>query len=94
MCARRYTGGTAFAVYGVMRERRDGASDRRASRRGGRRQSDPARQEADALRAKWEQLEGSDGASALDAPLSDDDEIVTEPPHLGYGRRSPFPPRK
>ena len=87
-------GGTAFAVQVVMRERRDGAPDRRASRRGGRRQSDPARQEANALRAKWEQLAGLETGSVLDAPLSDDDEIVTEPPHVGHERRSPFPPRK
>jgi hypothetical protein len=86
--------GTAFASCLAMRERRDGASDRRASRRGGRRHSDHIRHETDALRTKWEALERTEGASALDGPLSDDDEIVTEPPHLGYVRRLPFPPRK
>ena len=85
--------GTAFASSVVMSERRDGTPDRRVSRRGGRRQSDPARQ-SDTLRTKWEELASADSASSPDAPAPDDDEIVTEPPHLGHVRRSPFPPRK
>ena len=76
-----------------MGERRDGSSDRRVSRRGGRRETDPARDEVDARRRRWEELDGAGAASPTEEPLSDG-EIVTEPPQLGHLRGSSFPPRK
>jgi len=75
-----------------MRERRAGETDRRASKRGGRRSTDPGRAAAAHLRLKWGDLDATGAAAGLDAGLFDENEALADFPNPV--RRPPSPPRK
>jgi hypothetical protein len=84
--------GTAFALSVSMNDKRHGAPDRRASRRGGRRTTDTMRSDVDAIRLQWE-LDLAPGSSLLDDTEPPDDDSLAGRPH-GHNRRSLPPPRK
>jgi hypothetical protein len=76
-----------------MSERRHGASDRRASRRGGRRATDTLRDDLDALRLKWDELEIFSKSPAGPGGEAGVDQAVADHAEAGLGQIS-VPPRK
>jgi hypothetical protein len=83
--------GTAFASSGRMDERRYGTSDRRASKRGGRRTTDTMRSHLDVLFLNWQELEMAAASPAVARPKPDDDESRAGRPPDGHVRRSLLP---
>lgn len=75
-----------------MHDRRAGETDRRVSKRGGRRQTDTWRTDVEAVRLRWEELEAAGGATGPDGGTFDDDDVPAD--YSSYLGRSPFPPRK
>jgi len=76
-----------------MSEMRQGAADRRASRRGGRRATDTLRDDLDALRLKWDELEMDSGSPAGAGSDAGVDRGVADHTEAGLGR-IPVRPRK
>lgn len=85
--------GTAFASLAVMSEMRQGAADRRASRRGGRRASDTLRDDLDALHLKWDELQMDAGGPAVASGEAGADQRVADHTEADLGR-IPVRPRK
>ena len=77
-----------------MHERRHGAGDRRASKRGGRRGGDTMRSDLDALRLKWDELDIDARAGAVARGTFESDDAAADRAAPGRERRSQVPRRK
>jgi hypothetical protein len=77
-----------------MDERRDGAADRRASKRGGRRAGDTMRSDLDVLRLKWDELDIDARAGVVARGEFESDDAAADRAAPGRERRSQAPRRK